>query len=63
MSGYYFLILTYKSGRISIRDRTYSTLLAAERARQRRLRKPGIKDIQIHYQYGIADLSALVVIP
>lgn len=63
MSGYYFLILIYKSGRISIRDKTYSSLSAAEHARRRRLSKPGIKDIQIHYQYGIADLSAVYLIP
>lgn len=63
MDGFYFLMLTYKSGRISIRDRPYSTLSAAESARKRRLKKPDIKEISIHYQYGLADPSALIVVP
>lgn len=64
MRGYYFLTLTYKSGRISIRDRPYYTLSAAEKARERRLKKPDVKKIEINYQYGIADdLSALIKLP
>ena len=64
MQGFYFLLLTYSNGRISIRDHPYATLPAAERARRHRLKKPGVKDISIHYQYGIADdLSALVITP
>lgn len=62
MNGYYFLILTYTNGRISIRDRPYYTYSAAEQARLRRLKKPGVKEISINYQYGMADdLSALAV--
>lgn len=63
MNGFYFLMLTYSNGRISIRDHPYDTYSAAEQARRRRLKKPNVKEISIHYQCGLADPSALIVVP
>lgn len=61
INGFYFLMLTYSNGRVSIRDHPYSTYSAAEQARRLRLKKPGVKAISIHYQCGMADLSALTI--
>lgn len=63
MKGYYFLYIEYKNGRKSIRDRPYLTYEAAQRARLRRLKKPGVQAIEICYQVGIADPSAIIAIP
>lgn len=61
MNGYYFLYKIYRSGRISIRDRPYSTLSAARQARASAIKKlPGdsiIESIGIGYQLGLSDLS------
>ena len=65
MTGKYFIYTLYLNGRISIRDRPYATLKAAESAVRRKQKRtagnPQIKDVKIYYQYGIADASDIDV--
>lgn len=61
MNKIYFLYKIYQSGRISIRDRPYSTLSAARQARSGVIKRlpvdSVVKSIGIGYQIGLSDLS------
>lgn len=68
MSGYYFIYTVYLSGRISIRDRPYSTFRSAQRAREYFSSKlaadPTVKAVRIGKQLGIdfADIDLKKII-
>ena len=62
MNGYYFLIIKYKDGHVSIRDRPYASFKAAIMAGKRIIKhKPTVKAISINYQYGISDIYGIDV--
>lgn len=51
-SGYYFVITSYESGRVSYSERRYATARGAE-ARARSVRKrTGVKYSRVKYQAG-----------
>ena len=62
MNGFYFLTIRYKDGRVSIRDRPFTSYKQAVKAGKRIMeKKQTVKGIEINYQYGISDISGIDV--
>ena len=59
--GYYFVLTEYINGRVSIGLNKFDTEQAAQRSKQRRIKKlagnADVKRVSVHYQYGMGDVN------